>query len=278
MAVGSFARRKPLGFFGALLIMASVSAALLAPIIAPHDPVEIFFGKEFRAPGGEFLLGTDKYGRDVLSRLLYGARISLSVGLASVALGATVGSFIGVLSGFLAGSTFDTMFQRLVDALMAFPTLILALILSVALGASVGSVITAISLSFAPQALRVLRSAAISAREAQYVEAARAIGCTTPRVFFLHVLPQCVAPYLIIGTAMLGQAITIESAISFVGAGPPPPTATWGNMLAEAVRHYAERAPWLVILPGLAISLTVYGFNLLGDAVRDVLDPRLRGH
>lgn len=278
MAVGSFARRKPLGFFGALLILASVSAALLAPAIAPHDPVEIFFGKEFRAPGGEFLLGTDKYGRDVLSRLLYGARVSLSVGLASVALGATTGSFIGVLSGFLAGSTFDTVFQRLVDALMAFPTLILALILSVALGASVGSVITAISLAFAPQALRVLRSAAIATREAQYVEAARSIGCTTPRVFFLHVLPQCVAPYLIIGTAMLGQAITVESAISFVGAGPPPPTATWGNMLSEAVRHYAERAPWLVILPGLAISLTVYGFNLLGDAVRDVLDPRLRGH
>ena len=276
-ALCTFARRKPLGAAGALLILLAVFLALLAPALAPYNPIEIHYGKQFRPPGGEFLLGTDNYGRDVLSRLLYGARVSLYVGIASVALGVTGGSLLGLVSGFWAGSPFDTALQRVVDALMAFPTIIMALIISIALGSSVNSVVIAISLAFGPDAQRVLRSAALSVREAQYVEAARAIGCSTPRILFLHILPQCIPHYLIIATALLGQAIIVESAISFVGAGPPPPTPTWGNMLSEAVRFYAERAPWLVVWPGLAISLTVYGFNLLGDAVRDVLDPRLRG-
>ena len=276
-ALGTFARRKPLGAMGALLILLAVAIALLAPVLAPYNPIEILYGKQFRSPGAEFLLGTDNYGRDVFSRLLYGARVSLYVGIASVLLGVTGGALLGLVSGFWAGSAFDTSLQRAVDSLMAFPTLIMALIISVALGSSVNSVVLAISLAFGPDAQRVLRSASLAVREAQYVEAARAVGCSTPRLLFVHILPQCIPPYLIIATALLGQAIIVESAISFVGAGPPPPTPTWGNMLSEAARFYAEKAPWLVVFPGLAISLSVYGFNLLGDAVRDVLDPRLRG-
>lgn len=275
LTLWNFGRRKPLGGFGALLALTSVSVALLAPVLAPHDPNEIS-GNLFRAPGKEFLLGTDNFGRDQLSRLLWGSRISIYVGIMSVSLGVTAGSLLGLVTGYWAGSAFDTILQRLVDALMGFPILILALILSVALGASVNSVVLAISLAYAPTAQRVLRAAALSVRDAQYVEAARAIGCGTPRILIFHVLPQCVAPYLVIATTMLGQAIVVESAISFVGAGPPPPTPTWGNMLSVGARHYAETAPWLVIFPGLAISLSVFGFSLLGDAVRDVLDPRLR--
>lgn len=275
--VGSFVRRKPLGAFGGLLVGVGIIVAILGPFWAPYDPFAIARTSVFTPPGKDFLLGTDNYGRDVLSRLLYGARVSIFVGLASVALGTTGGALLGLVSGYLAGSLFDTFVQRIVDSMMALPTLILALILSISLGSSALSVVVAIALAFMPEVQRVVRASALSIKDAQYVEATRAIGASSSRIILRHVLPQCIPPYLVIGTAMLGQAIIVESSISFVGAGPPPPTPTWGNMLSEAARFYATKAPWLVIIPGLAISLTVYGFNLLGDALRDVLDPRLRG-
>lgn len=274
-AVLVFSRRHPLGALGALLTLTALTLALVAPLLAPYDPTEIFYGRQLRAPSEQFPLGTDSYGRDVLSRLLWGARVSLVVGISSVAIGVLGGTLLGLVSGYWAGTRFDTLLQRLMDALMAFPTLILALIISASLGSSILSVIVAISLAFAPEVQRIIRSAAITVREAPFIEAATVVGCGTPRILFVHVLPQCIPSGLVIATTLLGQAIIVESAISFVGAGPAPPTPTWGNMLSEAV-HFAEQAPWLAVFSGMAISLSVYGFNLLGDALRDALDPRLR--
>ena len=274
-SVIAFAWRKPLGGVGALLVIAALATALLAPLIAPHDPTDIMPGQLFVSPRAAFPAGTDNLGRDQISRIIWGARVSLYVGIASVVLGTTVGALLGLVSAYVGGG-FDTLLQRLVDALMAFPTLILALIIASTLGASVNNVVLAIAVVLLPQASRVVRSVALSVKEAQYVDSARAVGASHIRVLFLHILPQCAAPYLIIATAGIGFAIVVEASISFLGAGPPPPTPTWGNMLSGAARQFAERAPWMVIYPGLAISLTVFGFNLLGDSLRDVLDPRLR--
>ncbi|MDO8530710.1 MAG: ABC transporter permease [Dehalococcoidia bacterium] len=274
-SIASFVRRKPLGGVGALLVIASLATALLAPLLAPYDPSDILPGKLFLSPRTGFPAGTDNLGRDQLSRIIWGSQVSVYVGLTAVALGTTFGSLLGLVSAYLGGG-FDTLLQRLVDALMAFPTLVLALIIAATLGASVNNVVLAIAVVLIPQSSRVVRSVALSVKEAQYVDAARAVGASHARVLFLHILPQCTAPYLIIATAGIGFAIVVEASISFLGAGPPPPTATWGNMLSGAARQFAERAPWMVLFPGIAISLTVFGFNLLGDALRDVLDPRLR--
>lgn len=274
-SVVAFAWRKPLGGVGALLVIAALATALLAPLISPHDPTDILPGQQFVSPRAAFPAGTDNLGRDQLSRIIWGAQVSLYVGIMAVAMGTTVGSLLGLISAYVGGG-FDTLLQRLVDALMAFPTLILALIIASTLGASVNNVVLAIAVVLMPQSSRVVRSVALSVKEAQYVDAARAVGASHLRILFLHILPQCAAPYLIIATAGIGFAIVVEASISFLGAGPPPPTPTWGNMLSGAARQFAERAPWMVIYPGLAISLAVFGFNLLGDSLRDVLDPRLR--
>ncbi|MBI2906659.1 MAG: ABC transporter permease [Chloroflexi bacterium] len=274
--VGSFIRKKPLGAIGGLLVLTLAVIALLAPVVSPYDPIATRWGSQFLPPDRLHWLGTDNLGRDQLSRLLFGARISFYVGIGAALLGTSSGALLGLASAY-AGGLFDSLVQRFVDAMLAFPVLVLALVIAATLGSSVNNVLLAIAVVLLPQGTRVIRSSALSIKEMQYVEAARAIGVSPWGVVLRHILPQTVAPYLIVATAAMGNAIIVEASISFVGAGAPPPTPTWGNMLSGAARQYAERAPWLVLFPGLALTLAVFGFNLLGDALRDVLDPRMRG-
>ncbi|MBI4307474.1 MAG: ABC transporter permease [Chloroflexi bacterium] len=276
VALARFAQQRPLGGIGLGLVLVACGTAVFASVLSPFDPLDLHGGQEFVAPGAQFWLGTDNVGRDILSRILYGGRISLYVGLVAVLVGNTLGSLAGLVSAYFGGM-FDTVLQRVVDAMMAFPLLVLALAIVAVLGPSVNNVVAAISVILFPQAARVIRSAVLSIKENPYVDAARAIGAGQARIIFMHVLPQCMAPYLVLASTAIGWAIVVEASISFLGAGPPPPTPTWGGMLSGAARLYAESAPWMVVFPGLAISLAVFGFNLLGDALRDVLDPRLRG-
>jgi peptide/nickel transport system permease protein len=271
-----FVRAKPLGALGGLLIVAMVVMALFASLLAPYDPYELHVSQMFAPPGRTFLLGTDEYGRDLLSRLLYGARVSLYVGLLAVGCGTTSGALLGLVSGYFRGKT-DFVLQRLMDWLMAFPTLVLALAIVAALGQSTFNVILAVAVVIVPTAARVIRATVLTVREQVFVEAGRAIGCSNGRLLFQHIVPNCLAPYLILATAGLGNAILAEAALSFLGLGTPPPEPSWGTMLSGAAQQYVWRAPWMAIFPGVAISLAVFGFNLFGDALRDVLDPRLRG-
>jgi peptide/nickel transport system permease protein len=250
--------------------------ALLAPALASYDPYELRVVDRFTPPGGAFWLGTDEYGRDLLSRLLYGARISLYIGLLAVGLGTTSGTLLGLVSGYFGGKT-DFILQRLTDWLLAFPTLVLALAIVAALGQSTTNVILAVAIVIIPTAARVIRATVLTVREQVFVEAGRAIGCSDGRLLLQHILPNCLAPYLILATAGLGNAILAEAALSFLGLGTPAPEPSWGTMLSGAAQQYIWRAPWMAIFPGAAISLAVFGFNLFGDALRDVLDPRLRG-
>lgn len=274
--VWSFARRKPMGLVGALLVCALVVTAVFADQIARHHPDRVRAMERFQAPGAVFWFGTDDFGRDVFSRVVHGARISLKIGIAAVLLGTSVGALSGLVSGYCGGRT-DLLIQRVMDALMAFPTLVLALAVVAALGANLFNVIVAVALTLIPTANRVVRSVALSVRETAFVLAARGLGGSERRVVFVHVLPNCVAPYIVIATANLGTAILAEAALGFLGLGVPPPTPAWGSMLSGAAQGYLFRAPWMAIYPGVAISLAVFGFNMLGDAIRDVLDPKLKG-
>lgn len=274
-AAGSFIKRKPLGATGAFFIFLGTGMAIAAPLLAPYDPVAIDHAARLRPPSHEFLLGTDNFGRDVLSRTIYGSRISLYVGFMVVLLGDTLGGLLGVISGYLGGRI-DFLFQRLVDTFMAFPVLILALAIVAVLGPSIGNVILAIAIVEIPREGRVLRSVALSLRQNMYIEAAQAVGCSEGRIILRHVLPQCVAPYLVMASASLGWAIVVEASLSFLGVGTPPPLPSWGNMLANFGRDFAEQAPWMALAPGIAITIFVLAINLFGDALRDTLDPRLR--
>ncbi|MBI2910342.1 MAG: ABC transporter permease [Chloroflexi bacterium] len=267
--------RAPLGTLGVLIFAFMGAMALLAPVVSPFDPYELHYGAEFSAPNDVFRLGTDNVGRDLLSRVIWGSRISLLVGIAATAIGQVSGGFIGLVSGYLAGK-FDILVQRIMDILMAFPTMVLALALVAALGPSVVNVIIAIALVQIPRAARVIRSAALAIKQTQYVDAARSIGCTHWRILLRHVLPQCLAPFIVIFSIELPHAILIEASMSFLGLGTPPPTPSWGGMLSGVGREFVESAPWLAIWPGAAITVVVFGFNMLGDGLRDVLDPRLR--
>ena len=274
------ARRKPLGTAGAVVTLLLILSAVLAPLIAPFDPYDFNLtdqGLPLRqqAPNGEFLFGTDALGRDVLSRIIYGARVSLMVGFLSVALGTTVGTAIGLASGFWGGKV-DQVLQRIVDTFMAFPGIVLALAVIAVLGQSLMNIILVIAIVIAPGTSRVIRGAVLAVKENVYIEAARSIGASDLRISIRHVLPNVFAPVIIIATAWVGNAIVIEAALSFLGMGTPPPTPTWGGMLAGEGQRNLENAPWLAIFPGLAISIVVLSFNMLGDALRDVLDPRLR--
>ena len=268
--------RKPLGFIGLLILLGMITMALTAQVAAPYNPVEIHKDATFVSPGLRFLMGTDALGRDQFSRILYGARISLYVGVFSVLFGTSMGALIGLTSAYFNGK-YDLVVQRVMDSLMAFPLLILALVVVAALGASLNNVVLAISVVITPGASRIIRSAALSVKERQFIDAAKAIGATRTRVLFRHLLPNCAAPYIIMATAQLGNAILTEASLSFLGVGVPPPEPTWGGMLSGSSQQYIETAPWLAIFPGLAISMAVFGVNLLGDALRDVWDPRLRG-
>lgn len=266
---------KPLGAFGAVMILGMAALAVAAPVVAPFDPLEAHFADRFKGPSPAYLLGTDNFGRDLLSRIIWGARVSLVVGFGAVALGHTCGALVGLVSGYLGG-TVDILFQRLVDAMMAFPRLIMALVIVAVIGPSLVNVILAIAIVDLPRTARILRASGLAVKQTQYVEAAVAVGASPVRIILLHVMPNCLAPYLIIATAGLGQAIVVEASLSFLGLGIPPPFPSWGGMLSGIGREYLQQAPWIAIFPGVAISLTVYGFNLLGDAIRDVWDPRLR--
>lgn len=274
-AAARFARKKPLGAGGAAVIALMGLLALLADLLAPHDPLANDFLAMFRPPGAPYWLGTDAFGRDVLSRLIYGSRTALLVGFTASFSGSTVGAIIGVVSAYFGGKT-DLIVQRLMDIVLSFPILILALAVVAVLGTGTGNVILAIAVSMVPRAARVVRSSALAVRETAYVDAARALGFRPRRIIFRHMLPNVMAPYLIILTAFLGQAILLEASLSFLGLGVAEPTAAWGLMLRGAAAEFAERAPWMAIFPGLAISAAVFAFNLLGDSLRDVLDPKLR--
>ncbi|MEK7681582.1 MAG: ABC transporter permease, partial [Chloroflexota bacterium] len=271
----AMARSKPLGAFGAAVILLVLLVAIAAPLIAPYDPLAMNFDAPFAPPSARFLVGADEFGRDVLSRIIWGSRISLYVGVVSVVLGQSIGGALGVVSGFMGGRV-DVLVQRFVDMLMSFPMLVLALSIVAALGPSPINVVLAISIVQVPRSSRIIRSAALLVKEMQYVDAGRAIGASGARILWRHVLPNCVAPFIVIASTTMGLAILTEASLSFLGVGTPPPDPSWGAMLSGTGRSYVEIAPWLAIFPGLALTLTVFGFNLLGDALRDILDPRLR--
>jgi peptide/nickel transport system permease protein len=271
--LGRFALRNPLSAAGGVVGLLIILMAITAPWIAPADPLKTNFRRMNKPPDAQAYFGTDQVGRDTLSRVIYGARTSLFVAFSAVLLGTTVGSFWGVACGYLGGR-FDLASQRIMEILQAFPDLILALAISMAMGTGLPAVIVAIAITRLPFGGRVIRSVAISVREMAYVEAGRASGASAFRIMRLHVLPQCVAPYLVLATTHLGVAIVIEAALGFLGVGVPPPTATWGNMLADSITGLVP-SWWLVFFPGLAITVTVLAFNLLGDGIRDTLDPRL---
>jgi peptide/nickel transport system permease protein len=269
-----FASRQPLGVAGLVVVLALVATAVLAPALAPYGPKDAAFAP-YVPPGAEFPMGTDHLGRDILSRIVWGARLSLYVGLTSVLFGVTLGGLWGVVSGYFGGVA-DSASQRLVDSLMALPPIILALALMAALGQSVTNVIIALAILLIPTAARTIRSVALSIKEMPYVEAARAAGATEWRVIFRHVLPNTLATYIVLVTVNVAYAIVVEAALAQIGRGAPPHEPSWGGMLTAGTQAL-ETAPWMIFFPGLAISLTVFGLNLLGDAIRDVTDPRLRG-
>jgi peptide/nickel transport system permease protein len=274
-AVLGFVRRRPLGAFGGFLILVFLVAAIAAPLIAPYDPLATDYGAMLGSPSAEHWLGTDAFGRDLLSRLIFGSRTALLVGFGASIFGATVGALIGVASAYFGGRT-DLILERVMDMLMSFPLIILALAVVVILGTGIWNVIMAITVPMIPRCARVVRSTALSVREMPYVDAARAAGFGHSRIILRHMLPNVMAPYLIMLTAFLGQAVLLEASLSFLGLGVQEPTPAWGLMLSGAAVEFAETAPWMAFFPGLAISLAVFGFNLLGDSLRDALDPRLR--
>ena len=270
-----FVRRYPLGAIGAVIMGLFVLTALLAGIIAPFDPTATDAPASLARPGGVHLLGADFMGRDVFSRIVHGARISLAVGLCATALGCLIGVAIGLASGYLGGS-FDLLVQRLIDILQSLPLLVMALVMAASLGPSLTNTIVAIAIPLVPNVARIIRSNTLTLRELPFVEAARAVGMSEIRIALRHVLPNTLAPLIVLATAQVGSAILVESALSFLGLGIPEPHPSWGRMLSESAAEYVRTAPWLVVWPGIAISLVVFGTNLLGDAMRDALDPRLR--
>jgi peptide/nickel transport system permease protein len=270
-----FARRRPLGAIGAVIVIIMILAAALAGFIAPFDPLATDYAAMLQAPSAAHWFGTDSFGRDVLSRIIYGSRTALWVGFGSSFFGATLGAIVGVTSAYFGGKV-DLILQRLMDLLLSFPLIILALVVVVVLGNGTLNVIFAIMVPMLPRCALVLRSSALALREMPFVEAARALGFGPMRIILRHMLPNVMAPYLIMLTAFLGQAILLEASLSFLGLGVTEPQAAWGLMLRGAAVDFAERAPWMAIYPGIAISLSVFAFNLLGDSLRDAIDPKLR--
>jgi peptide/nickel transport system permease protein len=265
----------PLGLFGAAIMVVFVFCAVFADFITAYSPTTTDSAMRLLHPGIGHTLGTDQMGRDIFSRIIYGARISLAVGLGSTLLGSVFGVSLGLASGFLGGWV-DLVIQRIVDVLQAVPLLVLALVMAAALGPALDNTIVAIAIPLIPYTARVIRSNTLALREQPFVEAARAVGMSEFRIAVRHVLPNTVAPLIVIATAQLGAAILTEASLSFLGLGVPEPHPSWGRMLSESAAEYVRTAPWLVIFPGVAISLAVFGTNLFGDALRDILDPRLR--
>jgi peptide/nickel transport system permease protein len=270
------ARRHLLGAVGLAIMMLFVLTAIFADLIGRYDPLAVDAVHALAHPSWQHWMGTDSFGRDVWSRIIHGSRISLAVGLGSTALGATFGVIIGLASGYLSGWV-DLVFQRVTDILQALPLLVLALVMTAALGPSLPNVIIAIAIPLVPIVARVIRANTLALREQPFVEAAKSIGMSEMRIALFHVLPNTLAPLIVLATAQLGSAILTEASLSFLGLGIPEPYPSWGRMLSESAAEYIRVAPWLVIFPGIAISLAVFGTNLFGDALRDILDPRQRG-
>jgi len=270
-----FARRRPLGAIGAAVVVLMIAVGVFANVLSPYDPVAVDFGAMLARPSAQHWLGTDAFGRDVLSRLIYGSRTALLVGFGAAFFGTTLGAVLGVGSAYFGGRV-DLYLQRVMDCVLAFPLIILALAIVAILGNALPNLIAAITIPMIPRCALVIRSSALSIREMPYVDAARAAGFGHARIILRHMLPNVMAPYLILLTAFLGQAILLEASLSFLGLGVQEPTAAWGLMLRGAAVEFAETAPWMAIFPGLAISVAVFAFNLFGDSLRDALDPKLR--
>jgi peptide/nickel transport system permease protein len=274
-AILFFARRYPLGAIGALIMIAFLSTAVFADVLTTYDPLTINPRASLAPPGNTHVLGADFMGRDMFSRIVYGARISLAVAVGATVLGCLIGVAVGLLSGFFGG-WLDLIVQRLMDIMQSLPLLVMALVMAASLGPSLTNTIIAIAIPLVPNVARVIRSNTLSLREMPFVEAARAVGMSEARIAIQHVLPNTLAPLIVLATAQLGSAILVESALAFLGLGVPEPHPSWGRMLSESAAEYVRTAPWLVIFPGIAISGVVFGTNLLGDAIRDILDPRQR--
>lgn len=274
-ALWTWIRRHPAGALAGVVLAVILLASGLAALVSPHDPYAQDYEALMHPPGGRYLLGTDYLGRDVLSRTLYGGRTSLFISLAAIAAGTAAGTLIGLVSGFYGG-WFDGVVQRVVDVMMALPSIILALALMAVLGPRTENVILAIATIIVPSLARIVRGTVLQLRERQFVEAAKALGATDARVLSRHVLPNTIAPIIVLATNALSGAILIEASLGFLGLGTQLPVPSWGNMLSEEARRYFEQAPWMALPPGIALSLTVLAVNFFGDALRDTLDPRLR--
>lgn len=274
--LGRLARKKPLGAISVVVIVVMLFAGIFADVVAPFDPLEAHVIDRLQGPSFTYLMGTDNLGRDVFSRVIHGARTSLLVAIPAVAIGVGIGSLIGIMSGFLGG-WFDLIVQRFLDASQAIPSLILALAVIAVLGAGIDKVIYVIAFIAIPWNGRVVRGAVLAIKENQYIDAARAVGASNWRIMFRHILPNVVAPILVLVSVLLGAAIIIEASLSFLGLGVPPPSPTWGGMLSREGRTFMEKVPTLALFPGMAISIVVLAFNMLGDTLRDIWDPRLRG-
>ena len=268
-------RKQPLGAAGAVIVVVMILMAAFADFITFYDPELNKFEDMLIPPGDQYFLGTDQFGRDVLTRIIYGARTALFVGFSAAFMGATAGLVLGVASAYFGG-TFDLLFQRVMDVFLAFPLIIMALAIVSIFGPGLENLIIAITIPFIPECARVVRSNALALRQIPYVDAARALGFGHARIILRHMVPNVMGPFLIMISAFVGNAILLEASLSYLGLGVQEPTPAWGLMLQGGAEEYAESAPWMAIWPGIAISLAVFGFNLFGDALRDVLDPKLR--
>ena len=274
--LGHFFRHKPLGAFGAVVAGILVLVAIFANIMDTHDPYAIRAAEVFSPPNSTVWLGSDHLGRDVYSRIIHGTRISLYVGMMSSFIGCTIGMIVGVASVHFGGIT-DLAVQRVIDGMMAFPSLILAIAIMAALGSSLNNVVIALSIVYIPSTARILRSQSLAIKETDYILASKAVGAGDWRIITKHMIPNCFALFIVIITIHLGGAIIAEASLSFLGVGTPPNVPSWGGMLNGAAHSYVKTAPWVAMFPGMAIVMVVFAWNLLGDALRDVLDPRLRG-
>ena len=268
-----YTRRYPLGVAGAIILVVFVVTAVFANVLAPFDPLTTNARASLAAPSRVYLIGADMMGRDMFSRMIHGARISLAVALGATCIGSGLGAMLGLASGYLGG-WFDLIVQRVAEVMQSLPLLVMALVITASLGPSLPNTIIAIAIPLIPNVARVIRANVLSLRELNYVEAARAVGMNQARIALVHVFPNTLAPLIVLATAQLGSTILTEASLSFLGLGVPEPYPSWGRMLSESAAEYIRSAPWLVIFPGLAISLVVFGANLFGDALRDILDPR----
>lgn len=278
--VVQFIRHQPLGAAGLVSIVIMAFAAIFAPWVTPYDPLAVDYGSMLAAPSWQHWMGTDSFGRDVMTRVIYGARTALAVGFLASFVGSTAGAVIGVVSAYFGGKI-DMIIQGVMDILLSFPIIVLALTVVAMLGQNLVfgvdvNLIIAISIPMVPRVGRVVRASALAIRELPYIDAARAAGFTNTRIIFRHMVPNVVAPYLIMLTAYVAQAILSEASLSFLGLGVTEPTASWGLMLSGAAADFYQQAPWMIIFPGLAISLAVFAFNLFGDSLRDWLDPKIK--